>query len=100
MLAKHYQAMVPILANRDPKEWWLSGFTLVDLDGDGTLDLHLAGHGMQAIAAWNDGKGHFTPVDWKPEIKRGKNVKNDIPFGGGEIRLVSDIKRGRKNLTC
>jgi hypothetical protein len=44
----------------DPK-WWLSGVDLVDLDGDGTLDLFLGAHGGgKAVAALNDGKGHFT----------------------------------------
>jgi hypothetical protein len=44
----------------DPK-WWLSGVDLVDLDGDGALDLFLGAHGGgKAVAALNDGKGHFT----------------------------------------
>lgn len=44
----------------DPK-WWLSGVDLVDLDGDGHLDLFLGSHGGgKAVAALNDGQGHFT----------------------------------------
>ena len=44
-------------------KWWLSGLDLVDLDGDGTLDLFLGAHGGgKALAALNDGKGHFTPA--------------------------------------
>lgn len=39
--------------------WWLSGIDLIDMDWDGDLDLHLAGHGHPAGAAFNDGKGHF-----------------------------------------
>jgi len=40
--------------------WWLSGLHLVDLDGDGCLDLFLSAHGTRgAVAALNDGKGHF-----------------------------------------
>jgi hypothetical protein len=43
----------------DPK-WWLSGVDLVDLDGDGHLDLFLGSHGGgKAVAALNDGAGHF-----------------------------------------
>jgi hypothetical protein len=44
-------------------DWWLSGQTLVDLDGDGVLDLFLSVHGTGgAIAALGDGKGRFTPA--------------------------------------
>src|SRR6185295_5528093 len=50
-LARHYE--------RHPK-WWLSGVNLVDLDGDGKLDLFLAAHGAgTALALLNDGRGHF-----------------------------------------
>ena len=51
-MARHYDA--------HPK-WWLSGVNLVDLDGDGRLDLFLAAHGAGApLALLGDGKGHFT----------------------------------------
>jgi len=41
-------------------KWWLSGLHLVDLDGDGHLDLFLSAHGTTgALAALGDGKGHF-----------------------------------------
>ncbi|MFO0966215.1 MAG: Calx-beta domain-containing protein [Gemmataceae bacterium] len=44
-------------------DWWLSGEHLVDLDNDGALDLFLDSHGGgNAIAALNDGHGHFTRV--------------------------------------
>src|SRR5215470_4139539 len=44
----------------DPK-WWHSGLHLVDLDGDGKLDLFLSAHGGgHAVALLNDGKGNFT----------------------------------------
>src|SRR5258706_5304119 len=44
----------------EPK-WWLSGVDLVDLDSDGHLDLFLGAHGGgKALAALNDGTGHFT----------------------------------------
>ena len=53
-MARHYEA--------HPK-WWLSGVNLVDLDGDGRLDLFLAAHGAGApLALIGDGKGHFTPA--------------------------------------
>src|SRR5438067_6167792 len=41
-------------------KWWLSGLHLVDLDGDGKLDLFLSAHGGGgALAALGDGKGRF-----------------------------------------
>jgi hypothetical protein len=44
-----------------PADWWLSGAALIDLDGDGDLDVYLSSHGSYgALAAVNDGKGHFT----------------------------------------
>ena len=47
---------------KDPK-WWLSGLALVDLDGDGRLDLFLSAHGGgTAIALLGDGKGKFAPA--------------------------------------
>lgn len=50
-VADHY-AKVP--------KWWLSGMDLVDLDGDGHLDLVLGAHGQEGVLALNDGLGHFT----------------------------------------
>ncbi len=44
----------------NPK-WWLSGLHLVDLDGDGNLDLFLSAHGKgKTLAALNDGLGRFS----------------------------------------
>ena len=41
--------------------WWLSGLHLVDLDGDGNLDLFFSAHGDggPALAALGDGRGRF-----------------------------------------
>ncbi len=63
----------------DPK-WWLSGLHLVDLDGDGNLDLFLSGHGTQAVATLGDGKGHFAlaPGDYpKTEIHVPYDIDED-----------------------
>jgi len=54
VVADHYARM--------PK-WWLSGMDLVDLDGDGRLDLVLGAHGQQGVIALNDGKGHFSSAE-------------------------------------
>ncbi|HEY7120122.1 MAG TPA: CRTAC1 family protein [Tepidisphaeraceae bacterium] len=52
----------------DPK-WWLSGVDLIDLDGDGKLDLFLGAHGGGvAVAALNDGQGHFTVIPPGPNL--------------------------------
>jgi hypothetical protein len=86
---------------RNVPRWWLSGMTLVDLDGDGHLDLHLAGHGSPAAFAFNDGSGAFTYVDPKLSLKRGVRHGNDIPYPGGEIRLPFDFDEdGRLDLLC
>src|ERR1043165_8852837 len=73
IVAKHYEQF--------PK-WWLSGLTLVDLDGDGNLDLHIASHSgptNPACAALNDGKGHFTVIDPASATPRGPRQKADLP---------------------
>jgi hypothetical protein len=87
VVAAHY-AKVP--------KWWLSGMDLVDLDGDGDLDLHLAGHGCIAAAARNDGTGHFTYVDPALDVPRGVREQHDIPYPGGEIRLAFDFDENGK----
>src|SRR5262249_19038321 len=52
-------AIVADKSAASPK-WWLSGLHLVALDGDGHLDFFMSAHGGGgAVAALNDGKGHF-----------------------------------------
>jgi hypothetical protein len=68
-MERHYE--------RHPK-WWLSGLNLVDLDGDGHLDLFLAAHGAgRSLALLNDGHGHF------------KDAEGSYP--PTEIHLAADI---------
>ena len=44
--------------------WWLSGLNLVDLDGDGHLDLFFAAHGAgRSLAMLGDGHGNFTVAE-------------------------------------
>lgn len=50
-IARHYQ---------QHSNWWLSGINLVDLDGDGKLDVFFASHGAGvSLVVLNDGHGHF-----------------------------------------
>ncbi len=83
---------------------WLSGLTLVDLDGDGALDLQVGSHsGPTTPAAMlrNDGKGHFTYLDPKMSIPRGPRPSEPLPYPGGEIRLAWDINEdGKLDLLC
>jgi len=69
-------------------KWWLSGMDLIDIDGDGHLDLFLGAHGMESGAARGDGKGHFTYVEPKlgTERKRG----GDLPYPGNEEMIAYD----------
>ncbi|HUT36928.1 MAG TPA: VCBS repeat-containing protein [Planctomycetota bacterium] len=84
-------AVVSAHFQNSPK-WWMSGIDLVDLDGDGDLDLHLGSHGgPSAAAAFNDGKGRFTYADPKLTIPRGVRANDAIPYPGGEIRLAFDF---------
>src|SRR5262249_18520399 len=87
LLAAHY---------RQVPKWWLSGMTLVDLDGDGHLDLHLAGHGYPAALAFNDGKGNFRYVDPPLALNRGVRHDNALPYPGGEIRMPFDFDEDGK----
>jgi len=64
-------------------KWWLSGVNLVDLDGDGKLDLFFSAHGAGApLALLGDGKGHFT------------NAAGSYPQT--EIHLAHDINEDGK----
>jgi hypothetical protein len=62
-------------------DWWLSGAGLIDLDGDGDLDLFLSSHGSYgSLTALNDGKGHFTLATGtfpKSELLLPADVDND-----------------------
>jgi hypothetical protein len=83
---------------------WLSGLTLLDVDADGDLDLHVGSHsGPAAPAALlrNDGKGGFSRVDPQMTIPRGPKARDPLPYPGGEIRLPWDIDEdGRLDLLC
>jgi hypothetical protein len=89
---------------RDFPKVWLSGLTLVDLDGDGALDLHIGSHAgpkNPAMTFRNNGKGRFTYVDPAMSIPRGPRSGEPLPFPGGEIRLPWDINEdGKIDLLC
>jgi hypothetical protein len=61
--------------------WWLSGINLIDLDGDGHLDLFLGAHGQSAAVLLNDGTGHFHYVS--------PDVAAKIP--PTEVHIAADI---------
>ena len=71
-MARHYEA--------HPK-WWLSGVNLIDLDGDGKLDLFLSAHGAgEPLALLGDGQGHFKPAAGshpKTEIHLAHDINED-----------------------
>jgi hypothetical protein len=71
-LARHYEKF---------PNWWLSGLNLVDLDGDGKLDLFFAAHGAGvSLVLLNDGKGHFKEAkgSWPPtEIHLPYDINED-----------------------
>ena len=52
------EAIIQQKYQADP-DWWLSGIHLVDLDGDGDLDLFLSAHTGGALATLNNGGGLF-----------------------------------------
>jgi RNA polymerase sigma factor (sigma-70 family) len=87
ILDRHYAAF---------PDSWLAGMDLLDLAGDGHLDLLLGIPGGTAAAAYNDGKGHFHYIDPRPSIPRGMNHKADLPFPGGGIRLAHDFNEDGK----
>jgi hypothetical protein len=77
---------------KTPK-WWLSGLHLVDLDGDGKLDLFLSAHGGGgALAALGDGKGRFAlaPGNYPPtEIHLAYDADED-----GKVDLTMTFQDG------
>jgi hypothetical protein len=85
-------ALVAQQYDKHPK-WWLSGVHLVDLDGDGKLDLFLSAHGGGgALAALNDGVGRFTlaPGNYPPtEIHLAYDLDED-----GKVDLTMTFMDG------
>jgi RNA polymerase sigma factor (sigma-70 family) len=80
-------------------DWHPSGATLLDIDGDGALDLHLAGQSECLAALGRNTGGRFAYVDPRPEIPRGPRHTADLPYPGGQIRHAFDVNEdGRLDL--
>src|SRR5262249_24779477 len=76
--------------------WQPSGATLLDIDGDGRLDLHLAGQSECFAALGRNVGGSFAYVDPEPAIRRGPRHKADLPFPGGQVRHAFDVNEDGK----
>jgi RNA polymerase sigma factor (sigma-70 family) len=76
--------------------WQPTGATLLDVDGDDQLDLHLAGQSECLAALGRNTGGQFAYVDPRPEIPRGPRHKADLPYPGGQIRHAFDFNEDRK----
>jgi RNA polymerase sigma factor (sigma-70 family) len=79
--------------------WHPSGATLLDIDGDGQLDLHLAGQAECLAALGRNDGGRFVAIDPHPEIPRGPRHRADLPYPGGQVRHAFDFNEdGRLDL--
>lgn len=72
-------------------DWHPSGATLLDIDGDGQLDLHLAGQSDDLAALARNCGGRFASVNPRAEIPRGPRHQAHLPYPGGEIRHAFDF---------
>jgi hypothetical protein len=77
-------------------DWHPSGATLLDIDGDGRLDLHLAGQSECFAALGRNTGGRFAYVDPRPDIPRGPRHTADLPYPGGQIRHAFDFNEDRQ----
>jgi RNA polymerase sigma factor (sigma-70 family) len=87
LLSQHYARF---------RGWHPSGATLLDIDGDGQLDLHLAGQSQGLAALGHNSGGRFAYVDPRPEIPRGMDQKVDLPYPGGQVRHAFDFNEDGK----
>src|SRR5262249_46745793 len=76
--------------------WQPTGATLLDIDGDEQLDLHLAGQAEELAALGHNTGGRFAYVDPQPEIPRGIRHKADVPYPGGQVRHAFDFNEDGK----
>jgi RNA polymerase sigma factor (sigma-70 family) len=77
-------------------EWAPTGATLLDIDGDGHLDLHLAGQAEDFAALGRNTGGRLAYVDPRPEIPRGVRQWGGLPFPGGQVRHAFDFNEDRR----
>jgi RNA polymerase sigma factor (sigma-70 family) len=77
-------------------EWAPTGATLLDIDGDGHLDLHLAGQAEDFAALGRNTGGRFAYVDPRPDVPRGVRQWGSLPFPGGQVRHAFDFNEDRR----
>jgi hypothetical protein len=76
--------------------WHPSGATLLDIDGDGQLDLHLAGQSDGLAALGLNKGGRFVYADPQSKIPRGPRHWADLPYPGGQVRHAFDFNEDGK----
>src|SRR5262249_44982217 len=77
-------------------DWQPSGATLLDLHGDGRLDLHLAGQSEGLAALGRNIGGRLGPIDPRPGNPRGMGQWGNLPYPGGQVRQAFDFNEDQK----
>src|SRR5262249_52408541 len=79
--------------------WQAAGAARLGMDGDGQLDLHLAGQAEGLAALGRNTGGRFACVDPRPAIPRGMRQRLNLPYPGGQVRHAFDFNEdGRLDL--
>jgi RNA polymerase sigma factor (sigma-70 family) len=76
--------------------WQPTGATLLDIDGDEQLDLHLAGQAECLAALGRNSGGRFAYLVPRWESSRGTRKKSDMVYPGGQVRHAFDFNEDGK----